>query len=124
MTKTRLLLRPHKTEPGESVVDILYDQNVLGTVTGAEGPCVSVITKYPVHALIDIAMLEGAPNTCTVRIGEAKKTGPTVEVPYPLFRRVLNCFVRMQENGGVLEDHTLLDEIRETLQTHDIRRTG
>lgn len=50
------------------VVEIWYDGKMIGTVAGADGPGVRVITKHPLST--DIERVEsGVPSVINVRIG-------------------------------------------------------
>jgi hypothetical protein len=50
MTKTDLVVRPHLRVPGAYVVELWYKGIFIGEVTGADGPGVRVISKYPLEA--------------------------------------------------------------------------
>lgn len=44
--KTELRLKPHYVLPGPQIVEIWHDGKLIGTVTGADGPGVRIISKY------------------------------------------------------------------------------
>lgn len=47
MEKSKLTLKSHTLILGEEVVEIWYENILIGTVCGADGPGVRVISKYP-----------------------------------------------------------------------------
>lgn len=46
MPKSQLRLKPHNYLPGEQLIEIWWDGKFIGTVTGADGPGIRVISKY------------------------------------------------------------------------------
>jgi hypothetical protein len=44
--KSELRLQPHTVMPGKYVAEIWYDGKLIGTVTGADGPGVRIISKH------------------------------------------------------------------------------
>jgi hypothetical protein len=44
--KSELRLQPHTVLPGKYAVEIWYDGKLIGTVTGADGPGVRIISKH------------------------------------------------------------------------------
>jgi hypothetical protein len=46
--KTELRLVPHSVIPGEQVIELWYADEFIGTVTGADGTGVRLITKHAV----------------------------------------------------------------------------
>jgi hypothetical protein len=46
MEKSKLEPKPHAILPGENSVEIWYQGEFIGTVTGADGPGVRVMTKH------------------------------------------------------------------------------
>lgn len=44
--KTELRLQPHTVLPVKYVVEIWYDGKLIGTVTGADGPGVRIVSKH------------------------------------------------------------------------------
>jgi hypothetical protein len=53
MTKTDLVVRPHFIVPGANVVELWYNGIFIGEVTGADGPGVRVISRFPLEATTD-----------------------------------------------------------------------
>ena len=51
--KTILRLAPHSVLPGANVVELWHDGRLIGTVAGADGPGVRIISKYA--AQVDVA---------------------------------------------------------------------
>lgn len=49
--KTQLVVAPHLVLPGQTVVEIWYSGELIGTVAGADGPGVRVISKHDMIAL-------------------------------------------------------------------------
>ena len=49
--KTHLRITPHSVPPGANVVEIWHDGKLIGTLAGADGPGVRIISKYAVTAL-------------------------------------------------------------------------
>lgn len=47
MAKSKLKLVPHILLPDEQVIEVWYEENLIATVAGADGPGVRVITKHP-----------------------------------------------------------------------------
>jgi len=47
--KTELKLAEHSTIPRAQVVEIWWNGRMVGQITGADGPGVRVISKYPVN---------------------------------------------------------------------------
>lgn len=64
--KSELRLVDHKVLPGERVIEVWYGGEFVATVTGADGPGVNVISKYPITA-IDVPTRIG-PRAVTVKI--------------------------------------------------------
>ena len=50
--KTELRVKPHSVLPGQSVIELWHDGQLIGTVAGADGPGVKIITKHPVEAAV------------------------------------------------------------------------
>lgn len=48
--KTELRLAEHSVLAGQQVIEIWHDGQFVGTVAGAEGPGVRVISKHPMKA--------------------------------------------------------------------------
>jgi len=48
--KTELRLRQHSVWVNHYVIELWYDDKFIGTVTGADGPGVRVISKHPMCA--------------------------------------------------------------------------
>ena len=48
--KTELRVKAHSILPGQQVIEIWHDGKFIGTVAGAPGPGVRVITKHPMEA--------------------------------------------------------------------------
>lgn len=46
-TKTRLCVVPHSVLVGHFVVELWHGARLIGTVVGADGPGIRVISKYP-----------------------------------------------------------------------------
>lgn len=44
--KTVLRIAPHAIIPGAEVVELWYRGQLIGTVTGADGPGIRVVSKY------------------------------------------------------------------------------
>lgn len=44
--KTKLEMGIHSILPGQNVIEIWYGNQMIGTVTGADGPGVRIISKY------------------------------------------------------------------------------
>lgn len=49
--KAELRLSDHSQLPGEKVIEIWYGGRMIGTVTGADGPGVRILSKYPIIAV-------------------------------------------------------------------------
>ena len=49
--KTILHLAPHSVVPGATIVELWHDGRLIGTVAGADGPGVRIVSKHPVHVL-------------------------------------------------------------------------
>jgi hypothetical protein len=47
MEKSELRLEEHMTLPGHKSVEVWYQEELVATVYGAEGPGVRVISKHP-----------------------------------------------------------------------------
>ena len=45
--KTELRARPHSVLPGHTVVEVWWKDQFIGEVTGADGPGVRVLSKFP-----------------------------------------------------------------------------
>lgn len=57
--KTRLSFEPHSNLAGEIVVEIWRDGQFIGTITGADGPGVRIISKHAKNVtVIDPMILE------------------------------------------------------------------
>ncbi len=50
MNKTELRLKPHNLLPGVNVAEVWYDGALIGTVVGADGPGVRIISKHGLSA--------------------------------------------------------------------------
>jgi hypothetical protein len=48
--KTELRLTPHSILPGRTVIELWYDGQLIGTIAGANGPGVRVVTKDTIKA--------------------------------------------------------------------------
>jgi hypothetical protein len=48
--KTELRFRPHASNSHQNVVELWHNEEFIGTITGAEGPGVRVITKHSIQA--------------------------------------------------------------------------
>jgi hypothetical protein len=48
--KTEIRVKPHAVVPGVNVLELWHDGRFIGTVTGADGPGVRVITKHGMKA--------------------------------------------------------------------------
>jgi hypothetical protein len=55
--KTELHHVPHSQLSGEHVIELWHDGKFIGTITGADGPGVRVISKYTVTAEPQRAMV-------------------------------------------------------------------
>jgi hypothetical protein len=51
MTKSKLILKDHAVLPGEMTIEVWYEDRFIATVTGADGPGVRVMTKYPMDII-------------------------------------------------------------------------
>lgn len=69
--RAELRLRPHSVLPGHRVVELWWDGQFIGEVTGADGSGVRVITKFPTQVI----QLDGPDGMVTeVRIDPARET--------------------------------------------------
>jgi hypothetical protein len=50
--KTELRLCPHSVLRGEKIIEIWYADNFIGTVTGADGPGIRVVSKHDLQPCI------------------------------------------------------------------------
>jgi len=48
--KTELRLTPHSILPGRTVIELWYNGHLIGTIAGANGPGVRVVTKDTIKA--------------------------------------------------------------------------
>jgi hypothetical protein len=46
-TKTELRLAEHRSVPGEKVIEVWFEGQFIGEVTGSDGPGVRIISKHP-----------------------------------------------------------------------------
>lgn len=53
--KTELRPKPHSVLPGQTIYEIWYDNTLIGTVCGADGPGVRIISKHPVTVAEDVS---------------------------------------------------------------------
>lgn len=61
--KTEIRVVPHLVIPGAQVVELWHGGQFIGTVVGADGPGVRIISKHlrNSHAAIRISIGDGAP---------------------------------------------------------------
>ena len=55
--KTQFRVAPHSTLPGQLELELWHDGQLIGTVTGADGPGVRVPSKYPVTVVAPLDMV-------------------------------------------------------------------
>lgn len=68
--KTELRLRPHAVLAGENVIELWYHGQLIGTVTGADGPGVRVLSKYQIESRPVPSELDRGPRTTPLNIIE------------------------------------------------------
>lgn len=51
MKKSKLELKPHILISGQNTVEVWHENTLVATVTGADGPGVRVISKYPMDVI-------------------------------------------------------------------------
>lgn len=64
--KSELKVCAHKAIPGHLVVEIWHDGKFVGTVAGADGPGVRVLSRHPLTAVTEDG---GDPNVMNIKIG-------------------------------------------------------
>jgi len=70
MEKTELRIQEHSIVPGAKVIEVWYKGNLIGTVAGADGPGVRIISKFPLEA---VAIAPSGINVATVKIMSERK---------------------------------------------------
>jgi hypothetical protein len=48
--KTELRIKPHAFLPGQTIIELWHEGQLIGTVAGADGPGVRIVTKHTIKA--------------------------------------------------------------------------
>jgi hypothetical protein len=71
--KTELRLAPHSGLPGQSVIELWHDGQFIGTVTGADGPGIRIVSSFTVVVLPAVELVTEVridPNISATWFGE------------------------------------------------------
>jgi hypothetical protein len=72
MSKSELRLVSHAVIPGAKVIEIWHQNRLMGTITGADGPGVRIISKFKLRSPTDDQRLAAAARCLDVDVVEIK----------------------------------------------------